>query len=445
MIIAGATALCMDGARRVIEDSGIVVVGGRIAAVGELAAVRAEYGAATREIDGRGAVVVPGFVNAHTHGCMTFGRTLGFDRTFRQWLEDSQLPVMEAMNLSDVGLAARVCFAENLLEGNTTVAENSFFPTRVRAEGSPEAETVAAAAEIGCRLVLATSYVTDHYDHRLLERPEDVVARMELALTSWRNELVEVSPSVLLPWATDAVTFQTVAGLASRHGARLHLHTAETPYYNTACQDVHGARSNVGFLSDLDVLDRRSLLVGCSELDEQDLALVAESGATVVSVPTANLFQSHRLVDLLALQDRGISTCLASNGCAGNGGQSMFAAMKDGAGITKSLSGRPDRFGVEQVLAMATIDAARALGIDDRTGSLEVGKDADLVLVRMGGIHQAPMVNPLAALVYSSRGADVSDVFVRGRHVVRDGVLQTADTDELVSRSRSRALRLLEA
>ena len=444
-LITGAMVIAMDPGRRVIVDGAIAVRDGVIVDVDHSEAVIARHQRVANHVVLGGGVVIPGLVNGHTHGCMAYGRTLGYDQTFQAWLGQTQLPMMAAMTLVDYELAETLTFAENLLGGNTTVGENGFFPAALHVGGDADEVTVRAAASTGARLVLATSYLTQHADPLLLEAPAAAVDRLSSALTTWhRRGQVVVAPSLLLPWATDLATLERVRDLAAASGAMLHLHTAETPHYNAACVEWHGARSNVDFLHRADALGPSTQLIGCSELDETDLEVVAASGARIVSVPTANMFQSHRLVNVLALRDRGIEVSLASNGCAGNGGQSMFAAMKDGAGVTKSLSQRPDRFGKQDVLEMATIIAARNLGMDDLVGSIEIGKRADLTAVSLSGVHQSPVLNPTAALVYSSRGSDVTDVFVEGRHVVRDGALQTIDVPALVAEVQGRAASLIE-
>lgn len=445
VLVAHATVVTMDAERRVLPDAAVGVRDGEIVAVGDTAQVRA--GEDWDEIlDAAGGAVMPGFVNSHTHGCMLFQRTLGYDQTFESWFPRTQLPMMRAMSLEDYALAERLTMVENLLEGNTTVLENSFFRAAARAEGSPEEATVEAAREAGVRLVLGTSYMTAHADEDFVEPIDEVQTRLADALARWhRTDRLIVTPSLLLPWATEPEDLHTVLALARDAGAMLHFHTAETPGYNERCRELHGARSNVDFLHRNDALGPDVQLVGCSEIDDADLDLIADSGSHVISVPTSNLFQSHAPLRVPELFARGVPVSYGSNGCAGNGRQGMFDAVKDGAGVVKSLYGDPTIVDKDRALAMATITAAESLGIDDLVGSIEPGKRGDLIVVDVARPHYAPALNIIAALAYSARGSDVTHVLVDGEVVVRQGRCTRLDPTPLVGEVTKRARALAEA
>lgn len=436
--VAGGTVVTMNPERQILRDGVVVVEGNLITAVGSREDVAIPAGAEV--IDATGSIVIPGLVNSHTHGCMTFQRTIGYDQQFDDWFARTQVPMMAAMSLDDFRLAERLMVAENLLEGNTTIVENSFFPASVRREGDPEEVVVEEARRLGARLVLATAFLTDHTDARFVEPQASVMARMESALHRWhRRERVVVTPSLLLPWATSPRTLRSVAELARGANAMLHLHTAETPFYDERCRTVHGFRSNVAMLDDCAALGPDVQLVGCSEIDEADIDLVAASGSRVISVPTSDLFQSHRPAPVVELRRRGVAVSLGANGCAGNGRQSMFEAMKDGAGLAKALHQDPTALGKDDVLTMATIGAAQNLGIDDLVGSIEIGKRADLVVVESRVPHATPLLNVVAGLVYSLRGTDVRDVLVDGDVVVRGRRLVRGDADDIAKAVQERA------
>lgn len=440
------TLVTMDPGRRIIEDAAVAIRDGVIVDVGPAQSVIDGNPQATNTIDASDKVVIPGLINSHTHACMLFQRTIGFDQPFERWFAETQLPMMRQMSLGDYSMAAQLTMAENLLEGNTTVVENCFFPTSVRDEGSPEAATVAAAETIGTRLGLATSYLTANSDPAFLESSTGVIARLDFAMHEWhRRQNVVVIPSLLLPWATDRRTLEDLVALARAAGAMMHFHCAETPYYNRRCREDHGARSNVDLLASVDALGDDVQLVGCSEIDDTDMDLIAETGTRVISVPTSDLFQSHRPLRTSELLERGVPISFGANGCAGNGRQGMFEAMKDGAGLAKALNGDPTVLGKDEALAMGTIEAARNLGIGDLVGSIEVGKRGDLVALDLHKAHTVPMLNAVAAVVYSARGPDVTDVLVDGEHVIRDGRCVNVDVDELVAGVQDRAEEIAAA
>jgi len=435
--VEGGCAVTVDADRRVIADATVVVSGGTIIGIGGSPEMHREFGDPDEVINAAGAAVLPGFVNGHTHGCMLYGRTLGPDCEFTDWFARTQLPIMSKMQPEDFFAAELLTMVENLLEGNTTVLENSFFPREVRKSGT--SIVVDAAVAAGVRTVIADAYLTTNSAANFLEDSEEVVRRhTDLVNRHHRNGLLTVALSPLLPWATTAQDLQRAMDLCADHGTKLHAHCAETPHYNEQSVSVHGARSNVDFLRMAGALGPSVQLVGCSEADDEDLGIIADTGSTVISVPTSDLYQSHRLTSVTDLRARGVQVSIASNGCAGNGGQSMFAAMKDGVGIAKALAGAPVT-GVDDALEMATIDAARNLGIDDLVGSLEVGKRADIIVVDLDGPHVAPALNVPAAVVYSCRGSDVRHVIVDGRIVVRDRKCVTVDVGALVEQVQHRS------
>lgn len=444
LLVLDGTVITVDRDRRVITDGGVAVEDGEIVAVGPASDLRRRFPQPERVVDARGAAILPGFVNGHTHGCMLYGRTLGYDRDFVSWFGDTQLPMMTAMTPEDYALAETLTMVENLLEGNTTVLENGFFPESLRRDG--RAVVVEAAERTGVRTVVADAYLTGNTAPELVEDPDAALGRqVELLEQLHGRGRFRVALSPLLPWATSVEELAEISRLARDRGAMVHAHCAETPVYNERCQERHGVRSNVGLHAAAGALGPWVQLVGCSELDSTDVELIAETGTRVISVPTSDLFQSHRPLVLTELLERGVPVSFASNGCAGNGGQSMFAAMKDGAGLAKALSRDPAALTKDMALEMATIRAAENLGIADLVGSLEVGKRGDIIVVDLQGAHCAPALNPVAAVTYSCRGSDVRHVFVDGEPVVAAGRCTRLDVGDLAETVQRRAGELAAA
>lgn len=440
-VVAGGTVLTVDAAGTVIADGAVAVRDGRITAVGPRPQVLADAGPDATVVDASGAAVLPGFVNGHTHGCMTYGRTIGADREFTEWFGSTQLPIMEAMAAEDYVLAETLCLVENLLEGTTTVLENGFFPTAARRPAS--GLVAAAAARTGARTVIADAYLSVGGVPSMHESPEEVEERHRAVVAEHhRRGRTYVTLSPLLPWETTVEQLAAVSALAREQGLMVHAHCAETPVYNQRSRDVHGVRTNVDLHARADCLGPWVQLVGCSEIDEGDVEAIAEAGARVISVPTSDLFQSHLPAPVPALVARGVPVSVASNGCAGNGGQSMLAALKDGAGLAKALTREPTTLDRHRALRMATIDAADNLGLADEVGSLEVGKRADVTVVDLGGPHVSPVLDVTAAVAYSARGSDVRHVLVDGEHLVADGRFTRFDVADLVAEVTARARHL---
>lgn len=439
-VIKGGTIVTMDPDRRLLNNSSIVCRNGVIEEIlpsDELAGRLV----ADHEIDASGCAVLPGFINGHTHGCMLFGRTIGTDREFPEWFGTTQLPMMAEMGVEEYTLAETLTMVENLLAGNTTVLENSFFPAHLGAERAP---MIADAAQVtGIRAVIADAYLTGNSAALLLEDPDEAYSRQRRLLQRYhRTDRLTVALSPLLPWATSLEDLRATIDLAREYDVMVHAHCAETPHYNERCQQVHKARSNVAFHAEAGALGPQVQLVGCSEIDAEDIAMIADTGTRVISVPTSDLFQSHYPLQMAELLDRGVSVSLASNGCAGNGGQSMFAAMKDGAGLVKALHRDPSIVTKDVALEMATIGAARNLGLDTEVGSIEVGKRADIIAVDLSGAHVTPVLDVIAAVVYCCQPTDVLHVLVDGQPVVLDGRCVTIDVKQLVEDVNEAALTI---
>lgn len=442
LVVSGGTVLTAERGGRAIVD-GAVAVGddGRIVEVGPRSDVLERVGPGARVVDATDAAVLPGFVNGHTHGCMTFGRTIGADREFTEWFGATQLPIMGAMSAEDFVLAETLCLVENLLEGTTTVLENGFFPTAVR---QPASSLVATAVDrAGVRAVIADAYLSVGSVPSMFESPEAVAERhREVVAAHHGRRRTSVALSPLLPWETTVAQLADVSEMAQEMGVMVHAHCAETPVYNNRSREQHGVRSNVELHARAGALGPWVQLVGCSEVDATDIDLIARAGARVISVPTSDLFQSHLPAPVPELLRRGVSVSVASNGCAGNGGQSMFAALKDGAGLAKAATRDPSTLDRHRALEMATRRAAENLGLDDQIGSLEVGKRADILVVDLTGPHVTPVLDVVAAVAYSARGSDVRHVVVDGEVLVADGRFTRFDVGELVREVSDRARHL---
>lgn len=219
--------------------------------------------------------------------------------------------------------------------------------------------------------------------------------------------------------------------------------TAETPEYNDLVRERTG-KSNVGMLGDVGVLGDGVMLNHCVHLSDEDIALIAETGSHVIHDPTSNMILASGVAPVPALLRAGVNVGLACDGPACNNGQDMIEAMKDAALLQKVVTCDPQALVARDVFAMATRHGAQSIGMGDRLGVLKEGFLADVVLIDCGVPHMTPLGEPLAALVYAARGADVRTVLVGGEVVVRDGEVTTLDEAEVRKEASERARRALE-
>lgn len=435
--IEGGWVITGDRDEPWIEDGHVTVVDGRIESVGRGSAPRG----ADRTIDAGGMLVSPGFVNGHTHLCMSLGRSLGTDASLLEWLSGAQLPLMAKFEPEDYELAVMLGALENLKAGNTTVCE-VFFSNRL----GDGADALAAAAmdRMGLRSVLFRCSNDLPFAPGFVEGLDDIDRRSRALLDSWAgSDRTGIGVGPLVPWSATRDywdhTRELVAG-----GVRAHLHTAETPEYNDLVREQTGL-SNVGLLAEVGVLGPATMLNHCIHLSDADIALIAEHGSPVVHDPTSNMILASGVAPVLALRAAGVTVGLACDGPACNNTQDMFEVMKDASLLQKVYALDPRALTALDVFTMATTGGATAAGLGATTGRLAPGYAADIILIDTAVAHLRPLHNPLAALVYSARAADVHTVLVGGNVVLDGRRVPGFDEAAFLARVQERGLQLRAA
>ncbi|CAN5545576.1 hypothetical protein BH24ACT15_BH24ACT15_29310 [soil metagenome] len=283
IVINHGTLITGDADNRVLEGGGLAVEDGVITAV---SATALDTDGADEVIDATGTLVSPGFVNAHTHLCMIFGRTLGADSDLLTWLSAAQVPLMQALEPSDYRLAMELGAIENLKAGITTVCEVFFSSHYPDGADQIAAQGLDAA---GIRATLARCTNDESFFDGFVENRTDIVQRSEELIAQWqKHDRISIGVGPLVPWGSSEGSFRDAVGLSEDHDARIHLHTAETPEYNDLVRERTGM-SNVEMLHDVGSLGERVMLNHCVHLSEADIRLIAESRSHVVHDPTSNM------------------------------------------------------------------------------------------------------------------------------------------------------------
>lgn len=434
-LLRGGIVLTAEEGRQPLEDAWVLVEGNTIVAVGE----GEPAPVADEVIDASSSLITPGFVNAHTHLCMIYGRTLGADRGLLSWLSEYQVPLMRALEPRDYELSMELGAIENLKAGNTTVCEVFFSP-----HYEQEVDQIAASAldRSGVRSVLFRCSNDESFFEGFVERRSDIVRRTERLIDAWSgHDRTRVGAGPLVPWGSSEASFRDAVELSAARGIGLHLHTAETPEYNELVRE-RTSRSNVEMLADVGALGPQVMLNHCVHVSDRDVELISEAGSPVIHDPTSNMLLASGVAPVPRLRDAGVTLGLACDGPACNNGQDMIETMKYAALLQKVVTRRPDVVIAEEVFRMATHGGARALGLGDRLGLIRPGYLADLLVIDLRAPHLTPMHDPLAALVYSARGSDVRTVIVDGQIVVRDGSVATLDEERVCSEVNERAGRV---
>ncbi len=373
---------------------------------------------ARETIDARGNIVVPGFINAHTHLFQTFLRGLADDKPLLHWLAAAIWPGAIAMTEEDFYLAALIGFVENLKCGATSVLSQHYIQTSL---GNMDG-VAQAAHKSGVRARLARGYADrDPYHPRLQESPETTVCETARLVKQWNSSSrIRVEFGPLIPWGCRADALQNVARLAREWDVGVHIHLSETR------AEVEMTRKETGmpplrWLHSLGVLDERWQLVHCVWLEDAEMDLIAQAGSAIVHCPVSNMYLASGTPRVLEWRKRKIPVALATDGPGSNNSQDMLEVLKFTACLQKVETLDAMALLPEDVLEMAYRGGATAMGLRDQIGRLAPGAFADMVIVNLQRPHIAPVYSPQSALVYNANGNDVDTVIVGGEILVRAG------------------------
>ncbi|MBS0565354.1 MAG: amidohydrolase [Proteobacteria bacterium] len=410
LLIRGGHVLTMDRAFAEHSDGAVAVTAGRIVAVGPRSAAAATT--AATEIDGTGTIVMPGLINTHCHAAMVLFRGLADDRDLDGFLRRVWAAETAFITPGTVGIGATLGAAEMALGGITHFADMYWHPDA----------TVAAARRIGLSLTTGPVFVGFDGVDRLpwparLQEAEAFLARHRGAPDL---QLMAMPHSC---YTLDAAQLAEVAGFATRHGLRIHIHGAESPSEMALVASQHDGARPIGVFDRAGILDRNPLIAHAVHLTEAEVARLAATGATVSHCPLSNAKLASGTAAVGALVRAGVSVSLGTDGASSGNDLDLWKAMRH-AGLMQCLATQdPAALPARDLVAMATAGGAQALGLAQETGALEAGKRADILTIRLDAPHMVPLYDPYSALAYAAGREDVRDVIARGRAVVRDGRL----------------------
>jgi 5-methylthioadenosine/S-adenosylhomocysteine deaminase len=423
-LILNGTVLTMDAAGNCIGGGGVAVKDGRIAAIGPAEQLRSRP--ARESLDARGGIIMPGLVNAHTHLPMSLFRGLADDLPLEQWLNQYIFPAEAAHVTPDsVSLGARLSMAEMLLSGTTTCCDGYFLAHRV----------AEAVEDAGLRAILGQGVID--FPAPGVPDPKENKQAARTFVHDWQGRSELIRPSIFChsPYTCSAETLQAAKQAAEEQGVLFQIHAAETQSEARMCLETHGC-SPIQYLDRLGLLNRRTLLVHAVWVDETDIRIIAGQGACVAHCPESNMKLASGIAPIPAMLAAGVTVALGTDGCASNNDLDLWGEMDTAAKLHKVHRLDPTVMDADTVLRMATVEGARALGLDGQIGTLEVGKQADLIVIDTDQPRLAPMYHPRSHLVYAVHAADVRHVLIAGRQVVRDRQLQTMDRDALIRQAR---------
>jgi 5-methylthioadenosine/S-adenosylhomocysteine deaminase len=414
----------------VLPDHAVVIRNGRVAAVLPTRDARAAH-ADCVPITLPTHVLFPGMVNLHTHAAMVLMRGIADDLPLRVWLEAHIWPA-ESRHVSpefvhDGTLAAA---AEMLRGGVTCFHDMYFFPEAI----ARAAHTAHIRAVVG---LISVEFPTPY-----ARGPHEYLARgLEARARFAAHPLIAFSVAPHAPYTVSDASFAAALRVADEHDLPLHVHVHETEDEIAESLARHGCRP-LERLRALGVVGPRLVAAHCVHLTDQEIALLAETGAHVAHCPAANLKLASGIARVAAMRAARINVGVGTDGAASNNRLDMLAELRLAALVGKAAAGRADALPAHEILAMGTLNAARALGLGERIGSIVPGKDADLVALDLGALELQPVFDPVSQLVYAAGRDAVTHVWVRGEPVVRDRVLRTVDVPAVRERAAAWGARL---
>ena len=358
--------------------------------------------------------LIPGLINAHGHAPMALFRGYADDVPLMQWLEDFIWPVeAKWVNEEFVYQGSQLAIAEMLLSGTSCFADMYFFP-----------ESVAKASlEAGIRSQLAVP-VLDFPTVWAQEADEYIDKATRLHDTYRNSELISIAFGPHAPYTVSDKPLQKLSTFAEELDIPIHIHVHETAREVEDAVKKDGKRP-LQRLADLGLITPRLNCIHATQLTAQEIDLLQDSSATVIHCPQSNLKLASGFCPVHKLLESGINVALGTDSAASNNDLDMFSEMQSAGLLAKGVAANAEAVPAWQALQMATINGAKALGLDQLVGSLEVGKRADITAVDFSGLNSIPLYNPVSHLVYSTRANQVSHVWVNGKAVVKEGKLTT--------------------
>ncbi len=408
----------------VLEGHAVAVKGGVILALLPVAEARQRFVPA-RVVSRPEAALLPGLVNAHTHNPMTLLRGIADDLPLMEWLQNHIWPVEAAVIGPEfVADGTTLAIAEMLRGGTTCANENYFFPDVQAAVYKRHG----FRARVGLPVIdfpTAWAKTSDEYFDRAGEVHDQ-----------WRGDpLVDTAFAPHAPYTVNDANFERVRMLSDQLDVPVHLHTHETAQEISDSLKQYGQRP-LARLDRLGLVNDRLIAVHMTQLTDAEIHLCAERGVSVVHCPESNLKLASGFCRACALQRAGVNLAIGTDGCASNNDLDMFSETRTAAQLAKAVANDATALDAATALHAATLGGARALGYGDRIGSIEAGKQADLICVDLGALETQPLHHVVSQLIYATGRHQVSDVWIAGQPRLAQRELVDMDTAALVANAR---------
>jgi 5-methylthioadenosine/S-adenosylhomocysteine deaminase len=436
IIIKGGKILLLDPENTCLSNSALAINDSEIIAIGSIDEISKRY-QAKKVINALDSLVMPGFVNCHTHAAMTCFRGIADDLELMDWLNNYIFPA-EAKNVNKelVYWGSLLACAEMIKSGTTTFCDMYIF----------EDETARAAKQAGMRCLVGE--VLFDFPSPNIKTVAEGIAYTKMLVEKWKNDPlinIIIEPHALYtcstPLLTEAKELAEAKRLAEDYHLPIGLHLLENASEKKQLEEKFG-KSAVSFLQDIGYLDEHLIAFHCICMSEKDIKLFADYGCKISHNPASNMKLASGVAPVPDMLNAGITVGLGTDGCASNNNLDMIKEMSTAAKLHKVARLDPTIMNAKTVVRMATIEGAKALGMNNITGSLEVGKKADIIILGLNKPHLTPLYNEYSHLVYAANGADVDTALINGKVVMENRRLLTIDETEVMQKVREIALNI---
>ena len=432
LLIHAEWILTVDPENRQLTDHAVAIADGRIRAILPYEEARRTI-QAEQTVELPGHVLIPGLINAHTHAAMSLLRGLADDLPLMTWLHEHIWPTEQRwVDASFVADGTRLAVLE-MLRGGVTCYNDMYFHPEVTAQ---------VTAEAGMRAVIGMIVVD--FPTGYAASPDEYIAKGLALHERYRDHpLIRVAWAPHAPYSVSDAPLQRVANLAQELDVPIHIHLHETQDEVANALNAHGERP-FARLDRLGLIGPALAAVHMTQLEHIEIARLAETGASVVHCPKSNLKLASGFCPVARLLEAGVNVALGTDGAASNNDLNLLGEMRTAALLGKGVAHSASAVPATEALRMATINGARALGLDSEIGSIELGKSADLVALDLRDPYTQPLYHPVSQLVYAAGRHQVRQVWIRGRQVIHDGASTTLHVAEVISEAQIWGARISE-
>lgn len=409
-------AILPENGNDCIKETSIYIEGDKITGIG----TKPEGFVADKVIDGNKKLAMPGLINCHTHSYMAFMRNVADDLSFMDWLFGTIDPIEQKMTDEDTYWGACLAIIEMMKSGTTCFNDMQMNPF----------QTTRAVKESGMRAVISRGLVGNGNDEGGRRRIKETYAEMDFCKDCDRITFM-MGPHA--PYTCDEEYFRIVSDEAKKAGVGIHVHLSES------VSEIEGTKEKYS-VSPIEMAERNGLFevpaiaAHCVQIDENDMDILAKNHVSVVTNPASNMKLGNGFAPVPEMMEKGINVCLGTDGAASNNSLNMFHEMSLLALIHKGTHKTPQCVGAKEVFKMATINGAKALGLEDVTGSLEVGKKADIAILDLNNPSLMPNNNLMAGLCYSANGSEVDTVIIDGKITMEGRKILTMNEEEVYTK-----------